>query len=128
MLRRAVEIELELAVLVDRAERRDRRRPLAVLAEALAPELHIPGGEARQPVAIGQHDVRPHAALLGEADGDGRTDGRREVACGAVGLEQRLDDALRAPSRSASTSRPAGERRQKPDIGQAEKRPPMLGS
>ena len=47
MMRRAVEIELELAVLIDRTERRDRRRPLALLAEALAPKLHIPGGEAR---------------------------------------------------------------------------------
>ena len=82
MLRRAVEIELELAVLIDGAERRDRRGPLAALAEALAPELHIPGGEAREAVAIGQHDVGTHAALLGEADGDSRANRRRKAARG----------------------------------------------
>ncbi len=80
MLRRAVEIKLELAVLVDGAESGDRRRPLASLAEALAPELHIPGGEARETVAVRQHDVGPHAALLGKADGDCRANGRREIA------------------------------------------------
>src|SRR5262249_31977771 len=53
MLRSAVEIELELAVLIDWAKRSHRCRPLALLAETLAPELHIPGGEAREAVRVG---------------------------------------------------------------------------
>ncbi len=42
LVARAREEELLLAVLIDRPERCDRRGALAVLAEALGPELHIP--------------------------------------------------------------------------------------
>src|SRR5216684_8208823 len=45
--------ELELAVLVDRPERADRRRALAVLAEALGPQLHVPARAALEPVGVG---------------------------------------------------------------------------
>src|SRR5512143_2652278 len=117
VLRRAVEIELELAVLVDGPERGDRRRPLASLAEALAPELHIPGGEAGQAVAIGQHDVRPHAALLGKTDGDCCPDRRRERARGLC-VKQRIDNAL-SPFPERDHVEPAGERWKQPDIGES---------
>src|SRR4030065_533965 len=39
---RPAEIELHLAVLVDRPERRHRRGAPAVLAAALGPQLHVP--------------------------------------------------------------------------------------
>ena len=55
LVARAGDEELELAVLVDRPERRDRRRALAVLAEAFGPQLHIPAGEALEPIGIGHH-------------------------------------------------------------------------
>ncbi len=42
LVARAGDVELKLAVLIDRAERADRRRALAVLAEAFGPELHVP--------------------------------------------------------------------------------------
>src|SRR5262245_24859537 len=116
MLRRAVETELKLAVLINRTERCDRRRSLAVLAEALAPELHIPGGEAREPIAIGQHYTHLDAAFLGEADGDGGADRRREVLR-HVRIEQRLDHGPCAGAESLYVEA-AGERRQQPDIGQ----------
>src|SRR5262245_48074723 len=45
MLLRAVEIKLQLTMLVDWSKRRDRGRPLALLAQALTPELHIPSGK-----------------------------------------------------------------------------------
>ena len=44
--------QLQLRVLVDRPERAERRRALAVLAEALGPELHEPAREALEPVGI----------------------------------------------------------------------------
>ena len=107
VLRRAVEIELELAVLVDRAKRRDRRGALAVLAEALAPELHIPGGEARQAVGIRKHHGGADAALLGEADGDGGAERGSEVPC-----PLRFEHRLRPPSgRRRATPRHRGRGR-----------------
>src|ERR1700742_3315358 len=41
LVARAADEELQLAVLVDRPERRDRRGALALLAKALGPELHV---------------------------------------------------------------------------------------
>ena len=55
LVARTRDVELQLAVLVNRSERADRRRALAALAEALGPELHIPLGEERQPIRIGHH-------------------------------------------------------------------------
>ncbi len=122
MLRRAVEIELELAVLIDGAERRDRRRPLAVLAEALAPELHIPGGEAREPVAdraASRWRVTPRSLARPTAMAAPMA-GAKSAAC--------------TPSSSAATTRgralpqrldiePARKRRQQPDIGERREAP-----
>ena len=51
LVARAADEQLHLAVLVDRAERRERRGALAVLAEAFGPELHVPMREALEPVA-----------------------------------------------------------------------------
>src|SRR6516164_10900640 len=79
VLRHAVEIELELAVLVNRAECCDRRGPAAPLAKAFAPELHIPGGEACEPIAIGHHHAHFDAAFLGKPDGNSRAERRRDV-------------------------------------------------
>ena len=117
VLRRAVEIKLELAVLIDGAEGRDRRRALALFAEALAPELHIPGGEARQAVAVRPHHADPDAALLGKSDGDGRADSRREVVRLAP-REQRLDHGTRALAERLDVET-AGKRRKQADIGEA---------
>ena len=95
-----------------------RRGALALLAEALAPELDVPGGEAREPVAVGHHHAHLDAALLGKADGDGGADGRREVprrhSCASS-----LSITEPAPSRRASTSSPRASAGQKPDIGEA---------
>src|SRR5215468_3203211 len=60
------EIELQLAVLVDRSKRRDRGGALAVLAETLGPQLHVPAREALEPVRIGEH----HAHWLRGAERD----------------------------------------------------------
>src|SRR5262245_12465813 len=79
VLRRAVEIELKLAMLIDRAEGCNRRRSFSVLAETLAPELDVPGGEAREPVAIGHYHAHLEAAFPGKADGDGGAGRRREI-------------------------------------------------
>ena len=128
MLRRAVEIELKLAVLVDRAERRDRRRPLAVLAEALAPELHVPGGEARQAVAIGEHHVGADAAFLGKADGDGGADRpaqSRPALLGVRAAHRSRSARLRAAPPTSSPRASAGS---SPTLVRPEKRPPILGS
>src|SRR6185312_910275 len=119
VLRRAVEIELKLAVLIDRTKCRDRRRPLALLAEALAPELHVPGGEARKPIAIGQHHAHLDAAFLGEADGDGGADRRREVQR-RTRPEQRAYDGPCAVAQRLHVEA-AGKRRQEADIGQRRK-------
>src|SRR5262245_32398863 len=42
LVARAGDVELQLAMLIDRSERGDGRRALAVLAQALGPELHVP--------------------------------------------------------------------------------------
>ena len=58
--------QLHLAVLIDRSERGERRRPLAVLAEALGPELHIPMREAFEPVGIGHQHADAFAFAFGQ--------------------------------------------------------------
>ena len=68
VLGRAVEIKLKLAMLIDRAKRGDRGDPLALLAQALAPELHIPGGKAGQTIGVGKHHADADAALFGKTD------------------------------------------------------------
>jgi hypothetical protein len=53
LVTRAGDEELKLAVLVDRAERCDGCRTGALLAETFRPQLHVPAGEAFQPIRIG---------------------------------------------------------------------------
>ena len=118
MLRRAVEIELKLAVLIDRAKRRDRRRPLAVLAEALAPELHVPGGETRQAVAVGKHHIGAHATFLGQADGDARRRSLERIARALLAFSIDCDHGLSALAQRHRIE-PTRQGRQEPDIGQA---------
>ena len=56
LVARTADEQLHLAVLIDRPERGNRRRALAVLAKAFGPQLHVPMREALKPVAIGhQH-------------------------------------------------------------------------
>src|SRR5262249_40262534 len=117
MLRSAVEIELKLAVLIDWAKRSDWCRALALLAKALAPELHIPSSEAREAIAVRQHHRGPHAAFLGEADHDRSADRRSEVDS-ALGLEHRVNDALRAISECHHIEA-AGEGWQETDVSEA---------
>ncbi|MNC97825.1 hypothetical protein D3C83_156120 [compost metagenome] len=49
--------QLQLAVLIDGPERCNRRGPLAVLAEALRPKLHVPMRQALQAIAIGEQNA-----------------------------------------------------------------------
>ena len=66
-LARAVHEELELTVLVERPERGDRARPLALLAEAFGPQLHVPVREAGEAVGVGHEHDRAHALSLASA-------------------------------------------------------------
>src|SRR5262245_42188367 len=50
LVARAGDVELQLAMLVNRPERGDGRGALAVLAQALGPQLHVPAREAFEPV------------------------------------------------------------------------------
>src|SRR5437870_12016437 len=63
LVRRAFHEELDLAVLIRRAKRAERRRPhvlrafLLLLAEALGPELHEPLGHDAPRIATGYPEV-----------------------------------------------------------------------
>ena len=60
---RPVAEQLQLAVLVHRSQHRHRRRTLAVLAQALGPELPPPAAEHRQLVGIRPKNGRGEPAL-----------------------------------------------------------------
>src|SRR5690606_38735566 len=82
LVARPVEIELELAVLVHRAQRADRRLPLALLAQALGPELAVPEAEGAQAVAVGEEHLLAGARLQpGDAE-RGALHHRRLLAAG----------------------------------------------
>src|SRR5436190_2073127 len=66
-----------LAVLIDGAQRRHRRRALALLAEAFGPELHPPFGEALEPVGIGHGDGDRFSAFAGGGGKGGAHRGRK---------------------------------------------------
>ena len=66
LVARAGDEKLQLAMLVDRAKRTDRRRAFATLAKAFRPELHIPAGEALEPVGIA-HQHRDAFAISAKA-------------------------------------------------------------
>src|SRR5262245_771043 len=66
LVARAGNEQLQLAVLIDRPERRERRSPLTILAEALGPKLHVPMGQPLQPVAIGEQDADRFALAFRE--------------------------------------------------------------
>ncbi len=68
MLRSSIEIELQLAVLIHRPESRDGSRALAALAQALAPKLGVPQGEALQAVGVRHHHQGADVLLHVEAD------------------------------------------------------------
>src|SRR5581483_5019504 len=125
VLWRAIEIKLQLAVLIDRPKRRDRGGPLPVFAQAFGPELHIPGGKTRQAVAVRQHDVRAHAALPGKTDSDGSADCRREVAS-APGVQQRINDAL-CPFPQRHHVEATGESRKETHVGESRKAAADIG-
>ena len=105
------EIELLLRVLVDRPDRRDRLRALAVLAEALGPELHPPAREALEPVGIG-HEHGDRLALHGE----GEVERRARAPPGPRRPRRRGTARRRRPRRRGSrrcrgrARRPAGGR------------------
>ena len=99
------------------------RRALSVLAQAFGPELDVPLAELSEPVGIRHHHHDANAAVLVEADGGGRADGRREVAR-MLGGEQVIDTAL-APARKARTSSPRASAGSRPTLVRPEKRPPM---
>ncbi len=88
LVARSGEVKLQLAVLVDGAERRDRRRALAVLAEAFGPELHPPFGEALEPVGIGHGDGDRFSAFAG-GDRKGRAHRGRKFLRGLAGEKRR---------------------------------------
>src|SRR4029078_9865925 len=58
--------QLQLAVLIYPSERGNRRGPVAVLAEALRPQLHVPMRQALQAVAIGKQNADRLALALRE--------------------------------------------------------------
>jgi hypothetical protein len=91
------QVELELAVLVHRADGRHGLGALAVLADALGPELHPPAGEALQPVRVGHGDGDALARMggghvEGRAHGGGGLPGREAGAERLVGLRRPLAD------------------------------------
>jgi hypothetical protein len=106
-------------VLVDRAERGKRRRPLASLAQAFGPELHVPRGKTLESIGIRKHHARAHAAFLGESNRHGGTDGRRKIPC-PFGREHGGYARARSFAKGHDIE-PAGEGRQKSDIGQSRK-------
>ena len=93
---------------------RDRRRALAVLAEALGPELHVPAREAFEPVGIGHHHGD---RLVAERDRQRRADRSRHL--GRRALRRAPAQAPRRRRRgSPSMSRPSTAAGSKPDIGE----------
>ena len=80
LVARARDIELELAVLVDRPDCANRRCAFAVLAEAFGPELNISAGEAFELVRIGHHDGDRFADRDRQSGADGRGHLGRRVA------------------------------------------------
>ena len=91
---RTAEIELDLAVLVDGAQRHGRRRAVAVLAEALGPDLAVPEGKGVEPVDIGHQHRDVDALLAGQPDGERGADRRRNTG-DVVGRQHRIEHAGR---------------------------------
>ena len=131
LVARAGDEELKLAVLVDRAERGERRRALAVLAEAFGPELHVPAGEALQPVGIGHHHRDRLAAASATASAAptaaGTSAGGLPASTGASASPRRRRGSRRC--RGRRPRRAAGRRwsaprsgRRRPDRGRASER------
>ena len=103
---RAGEIELELAVLVDGAHGANRRGALAVLAQALGPELAEPQTEKGEAVDIGHQHRGADAAALVERDGRRRAQRRRRLAR-CRGTEGRVEHRRRALAQRRRASSPA---------------------
>ena len=124
LVARAGDEELQLAVLIDRAERGDRRRALAVLAEALGPELHVPAREALEPVGIGHQDRDRSCRALGERDRQRGADRGRHVVGARLPREHRRERRRPRPARIAAMSRPRIAAGSRPTLVSTEKRPP----
>ena len=121
-------IELQLAVLIDGTERGPQGSCPRRSCQGSHPELDVPGGEARQPVAIGQHDVGAHAAFLGQADGHGSPDSRVEV-CGFPSIEELLHHrpcAFAQGTARSSTRASAGRRPTLAQTGKAAANPGVM--
>ena len=127
LVARAGDEQLQLAVLVDRPERADRRRALAVLAEALGPELHVPAREALEPVGIGHQHRDLLARGLGERDRERGADRGRHLG-GGLPARAPARAPSAAPARIASMSRPSMAAGSSPTLVSTEKRPPTPGS
>ena len=93
---RAGEVELQLAVLIDRADGGDGLRAFAVLAQAFGPELHPPAGEALEPVGIG-HRHRDVLALERRGDRERRAERGRNVGRGRAAADRGVG-FIRAPA------------------------------
>jgi uncharacterized membrane-anchored protein len=116
MLARTVHEQLQLAVLIERTETGDRRRALALLAQALRPQLHEPGGKAAETVGIWHHHLHPDAARLRQSDRK-RGAERRRIGDRQRPRAQAVDDHPRAPPDRGHVES-ARHRRQQSDVGQ----------
>ena len=126
VLARPVHEELQLAVLVDAAETGDGRGALAVLAEALGPQLREPMREARR--AGRRRASSPARGRRARAPGRRRRPRPRPARSRAgVGAAISASTTALAPARTARASSPRASAGSRPTLVSAEKRPPMPG-
>jgi hypothetical protein len=121
LVARAGEVELQLAVLVDRAERANRRRALSVLAQALGPELAVPQAEPGQPVDVRHQHRGGDPAMARQAHGERGADGGGAVRGPGRG-QGRLEHRPRAVAQRRRVE-PGDHRRQQPDHRQGREPP-----
>src|SRR5690606_30297713 len=115
VLARAIHEKLKLTVLIDWAETGDRRRALAILAQALGPQLDVPMGEAADAVGIRYHHADANAFLISERDVHRCTHSWREVSGTGSRPHSRDDLGGAGPERPHIQS--AGNRRQEAYVG-----------
>jgi hypothetical protein len=108
-------------VLVDRADGVDRRGALAVLAQALCPELAEPERSLAKGVGIGQEDRGGNAVMAGQRDRDRRPQ-RRGAFHRFLGRQGGFENLVGALAHCLDIHAGKG-RRQEPDQRQHRKAP-----
>src|SRR5579885_58309 len=112
--------KLQLAVLVDRAESRDRRCALAVLAETFRPELYPPAGETLAAIVIGLQHLNVFS--LG-ACGDGKRRAQRKRNFFRRRSRKQWRERFSRARADFLAVKTEHERGQEPDIGKRRKPP-----